>query len=324
MVDPDWRGNRDWWSRVLLAVPGYEPLFREIEAEAGPDAAIAVTGTLRPEGFADYLEYPFFGPRLDRTVFPLVSPDYARRLGLRQPPAWTNERLFEAYRPGYLAIEGRRTGAEALPDGVAGRCFELPLASSRPPVYWQLWRCDDRDPRSRLANGDFSAWTGGRGAFFAGGGGPAMVSIADGWQATASGGGQLVARQLDPPAPGGEPFRLQLQYRTSASGGEGAIVQELPADDALRGTSIVVDARLWADSPGAVVLRVDDGVTTTDATNRGAEPETLRVRHLLGEEATRLRVSLVLGGAARYAEVRVRSVLAIPRPPNGRAQPTGR
>lgn len=93
----------------------------------------------------------------------------------------------------------------------------------------------------------------------------------------------------------------------------------------MRGTSLVVDARLWADSPGSVVLRFDDGVTTTDATNRGAEPETLRVRHLLGEEATRLRVSLVLGGTARDAEVRVRSILAILRPPpSGRGPPTRR
>jgi hypothetical protein len=317
LADPEWRANRDRLSMVLLATPGYEPFFREVEAEAGPDAAIAVTGTRRPEGFADYLEYPFFGPRLARTVVPLVDSGYAERLRFQQPLAWTNERLFEIYRPAFLAIEGRRSGAEVLPDGVAGRCFELPLASIRPPVYWQLWRCDDRDPRNLLANGNFAAWTGGRGAFFAGSPGPVTVSIADGWKATASDGARLVASQLDSPSPGEEPYRLQLQYRAAGGGGgEGAVVQELPADDALRGRLLVVDVRLWADSAGAVVLRVDDGLTGTDATNLSTAPETLRVRHLVGEDATRLRVSLVLGGTGQDTAVRVRSILAIPRPPN--------
>jgi hypothetical protein len=326
LANSDWRTNRDWLSLVLLETPGYEPFFREVEAEAGPDAAIAVTGTLRPEGFADYLEYPFFGPRLARTVVPLVNPGYAERLWLRQPPAWTNERLFETYRPAFLAIEGRRTGTEVLPEGVAGRCFELPLLSARPQVSWRLWRCDDWDLRNRLANGDFAAWTGGRGAFFAGGGGPATVSIADGWQATASGGARLMASRRDPSSSGEEPFPLQLQYRAAggSGGGDGAVLQELAADAVLRGTLLVVDARLWADGPGAVVLRVDDGATTTETSNTGSMPETLRVRHPVGEDVTRLRVSLALGGTGQDAHVRVRSVLAIPRPPDGRAPPPAR
>ena len=300
---------------VLLASLGYEPFFREVEDELGPESAIAVTGTRRREGFADYLEYPFFGPRLARTVVPLVDADYARRTSLRRPLAWTNERLLETYRPAYLAIEGRRTGGEVLPEGVRGRCFELPLVNGKPPVYWQLWRCDDRDARSRLRNGDFSAWSAGRGAFFADSTGPTTVSIADGWTATVSGGAQLVASQLDPPALGQEPFRLWIEYHASEDGGgEGTVVQELPPDDALAGRLLVVDARLWADSAGAVVLRVDDGVTTTDTPNLGAGSETLRVQHQVSEQASRLRVALVAGTAGRDAEVLVRSVLAIPRP----------
>jgi hypothetical protein len=64
---------------------------------------------------------------------------------------------------------------------------------------------------------------------------------------------------------------------------------------------------------GAVVLHVDDGVTTTDVANLGTGAETIRVRHRVGEGATRIRVSLVFGGGDRDAQVRVRSVLAIPR-----------
>jgi 4-amino-4-deoxy-L-arabinose transferase-like glycosyltransferase len=330
LTGADWPAGRDWLSLVLVGTVGYEPLFRAIEDEVGPAAAIAVTGALRPEGFANYLEYPFFGPRLARTVVPLVNPGYAQRLGLRRPPAWTNERMLDAYRPAFLAIE-RRPGAEALPDGVAGRCFELPFATGRRRLarhFWQLWRCDDRDPRNRVPNGDFSAWTGGRGAFFARSDGPTAVSIADGWKAMVSGGARLVASQLDPPAPGEEPFRLQLQYRASerggGAGGEGSVLQELPLDDALRGALLVVDARLRADRPDAVVLRVDDGLTTTAAANLGTDPETLRVRHLIGERATRLRVALVMGrpsdpGGGRETQVLVRSVLAIPHPASSQA-----
>jgi hypothetical protein len=152
-----------------------------------------------------------------------------------------------------------------------------------------------------------------------------MVTIADGWRMAASEGTRLVASQRDPPSPGEEPFLLQLQYRPAeGGGGEGTVRQEMMADDAVRGRLLVVDARLRADSPGAVVLRVDDGVTATETVNVGTEPETLRVRHLVGEDATRLRVSLALGGGRGDTQVRVRSVLAIPRSANRHAAPVAR
>ena len=102
------------------------------------------------------------------------------------------------------------------------------------------------------------------------------------------------------------------------------MIQELPADDALRGTLLVVDARLWADNPGSVVLRVDDGLTMTEAANLSAEPETLRVRHRLDEQATRLRVSLVVGSSGQDVQARARSIMAIPRLPDDRVLPPTR
>jgi hypothetical protein len=75
----------------------------------------------------------------------------------------------------------------------------------------------------------------------------------------------------------------------------------------------LVDARVQADAAGAAVLRVNDGVTTSGASSRTTEPETLRVRHRLDERATRIRIAVGAGHAEQDTAVLVRSVFAIPR-----------
>ena len=314
LARPGWLAERDWLARLMLPIPGYELVFREMELEAGPDTALAVTVAQWPGGYADYTEYQFFGPRLERTVVPLTHPSYLDRFGPRRSLSWTNDDLFARYRPGYLAVAGVRSPADALPPGVAARCYPLPLTYTRPPISWRLLRCDDSDPRNRLVNGDLTGWRGGRGTFFAGSPGPPVVGSADAWQATAAGGARLAVSQLDAPPPDAEPFRMLLRYRPgSGSDGAGALVQEVPLDGLPVGSWVVVDARIWATAAGAVTLRLDDGASTTAATNLSADPETLRVRYQIGAGARVLRVSLVLAGQDGETEVRVRSILAIPR-----------
>lgn len=282
-------------------------LFREMDAELGPAATVGVYGDQEPGRWAIHWEYPFFGPRLDRTILPLVAPAYAQRLGIRRPLPWTNDELVATHRPDFIVVFGRGSGAEELPELLGGPCFELPLEGGRPRSLWELWRCEDRDPRSVLANGDFAAGADATGPVRADQARPAAV--ADGWQARAAGGASLEVAQLEPP-PSGEPFRLRLAYRGGDGGG---IVGTIPVDDRLRGATLVVDARVLTDRPDAALLRVADGVASSSAVNRAAGPETLRVRHRVDERATQIQVALVAAEPARDTQILVRSILAIPR-----------
>ena len=128
----------------LLAFPWPEapPFLRELDRTLGPATAVGVYGAPDLGGQAEHWDYPLFGPRFERTVVPLVDPEYAARIGLRRPLAWSNERLIETFRPTYIAVEGPRTGAEALPTIIPGRCIEVQLEHGKPRVRWELWRCD--------------------------------------------------------------------------------------------------------------------------------------------------------------------------------------
>jgi len=112
------------------------------------------------------------------------------------------------------------------------------------------------------------------------------------------------------PAAGGEPFRLRLDAQ--ATTGPGGIVQTLPIDAGLRGSILIVDARVRADLAGAAILRINDGVGSSAAANQTTEPETLRIRHRLDQRATRIQIALGAGSAEQATIVLVRSVLAIP------------
>ncbi|MBA2451124.1 MAG: glycosyltransferase family 39 protein [Chloroflexi bacterium] len=294
--------------------PMNEAFFREVDDELGPDGAVGVYGALNDVGQKDQWEYLLFGPRLSRTLLPLVAADYPRRRRLRAPPPWTNESLLATYRPTYVVLRSPRPGAEELPDLLPGRCFDIPLAHARPAVEWEVWRCEDRDPRNVVQHADFSAWSLGPGSFRLS---PEMDSVetADGWLAHASGGGSLEVSRLTPetvisPTPsGGESFRIRLDSR---AGGRGGIVQGLPADR-LRGSRLVVDARVWSDRVGAALLWVDDGVKVVRVANRTTWPETLRADHLVDAGAIDLSIGLDASHAAQDAVVLVRVILAIPR-----------
>lgn len=132
---------------VLLA------LFHEIDRELGPDATVGVYVDPGRYGLVPFQEYPLFGPRFTRTLVPLVDADYAERLGLRRPLAWTTERLLDEFRPSYVIVRSGRPGAEQLPHVIPGRCVEVPLRHGKPTVPVELWRCDARDPPARSTGG---------------------------------------------------------------------------------------------------------------------------------------------------------------------------
>ena len=275
---------------LLVEAPEHEAFFREVSQELGANTTIGVYGQLRPGlSLKSQWEYPLFGPRFATTVVPLVTAGYQERLRLRRPPPWTNESVLETYRPTYIVLETRPPG-DTLPGILPERCFELPLRSGKPQLPWELWRCEDHDPRNVLQNGDFRAW-------------PA------GWAGEVSGEGGLTMRQVEPDQ--GEPFALRLDFQTPR-GGEGGIVQELPVDG-LRGSRLAVDVRLLADRPGAALLWVDDGMTMTEVANATTEAETLRLEHPVDPRASTLSIGLDASNAGQSAVVLVRSIRAIPR-----------
>ncbi|MBA2450216.1 MAG: hypothetical protein H0V51_19555 [Chloroflexi bacterium] len=288
--------GRDRLGLMILNFPLLEAFFREVDEELGPTSMVGVFGVpTTSNSWKGQWEYLFFGPRFSRTLLPLVGPGYAERQALRQPPRWSNEDLLAAYRPTFVVLEGLRPGAQALPE-MRDRCFELPLEHAKPTLPWELWRCQDGDPRSVLEHGDFRDWPTGR--------------LPGGWAVEVAGEGRLDVRRLEPAE--GEPFRLRLAYQAGDAQAEAGIVQEV-AVGALRGRTLVVDARVWADQVGAAVLWVDDGVEATEVANATTEAETLRVVHAVHPRASELAVHLDASGAGRDAVVLVRTILAIPR-----------
>jgi hypothetical protein len=273
-----------------------QAFYREIDQELAPEATVAVSS-----GFDEW-DYPFFGSRFRRTLVPLVEANYVERFGLIRPLRWTNESLWARYDPSFLVVFGETGGAQKHPDLVPGRCFQLPLQHGKPAVRWELWRCDDRDPRNLIQNGDFSAWSPNGSA-----------ETPDHWEIVALPGAQLHATRLNlPTAEGQEPFRAGLRYRGAGAGA--GIGQLVAVDDALRGSIVVVDARLQASRVGAALLRVDDGESTTAFANRSTGPETIRLWHRVDPEATDLEIVLVTSEAGQDADVTLRSILAVPRP----------
>ena len=292
---------------AMILSPAHQAFFRAVEAELGPTSTIAVYGDVHPRlGMSDQWEYPFFGPRLTRTVLPLVGAGYVRRMGLRGPPPWSNEDLLASYRPHYVALQADPADSSALPASLPDRCWQVPLRYGRPAVRWQIWRCEDRDPRSLVDNGDFAAWPGDPGPFVAEDGVPPVAAA--GWEAEVNGDGRLQVTRLEPAE--GEPFRLRLEYRGGT--GDAGIAQALPLDG-LRGRILAVDARVRADRPEAALLWVDDGVTQPGAANRTTRPESLRIEHRVDERARALWVGLDASAAGGDAVVEVRTILAIPR-----------
>ena len=305
--------GQDRLGLLLLRKPEDEAFFRELEQEVGPARTIAVSGAQIEGKFGgdERRDYPLFGPRFSRTVVPLAEPDYAVLLGLKHPLAWSNQRLLETFQPEFLAIAGPGSAARRVGEVMLGRCFELPLRRGKPAVRWELWRCEDRDPRSLLRNGDFQDRGRGAGPFEAGSDRDAPES-ADGWSMSASGQSSLRVNRLAPPEGDREPFRLRLEY-VAAPGGTAGIVQSVPLGPELRGSTVVVDARVQASRAGAAALMVDDGRERSRATNRTASPETLRVYHAVDARASSLQIALYASNAGQDAQVSVRSILAIPR-----------
>ncbi|MBA2446976.1 MAG: glycosyltransferase family 39 protein [Chloroflexi bacterium] len=304
--------DRLGWVALNNVLSTEERFFREVEQELGPASTVGVYGDrgLVRGGFKNQLESIFFGGRFSRTLVPLVGADYAERRRLRRPLPQSSEDLLVAYPPAYIAVVSPRPGVEALSRIIPGRCFEVPLVSRKPMVAWELWRCEEQDPRSVLQNGDFRAWSGGPGQFQADDRAP-PAGAADGWAATVADEGRLRVSRLEPDGLGGESFRLGMEYRADQPG-EAGIVQEV-ALDRLRGAVLVVDARLRADEVGAAVLWLDDGVTSFHTVNETTDPETLRVTGRVNERATDLRIGLDASGTGRDATVVVRTILAIPR-----------
>jgi hypothetical protein len=270
--------------------------YREVDQELPPAGTVAVSS-----GFDEW-DYPFFGARFGRTLVPLVEANYADRFGLIRPLRWANESLWSQYDPGYL-VTFQQTDDEQKHPELAGRCFPLTLQNGRPAVRWELWRCDDRDPRNLLQNGDFSAWSR-----------AGLTELPDGWSALTATGAELrLTRQSAPAAEGREPFRARLTAR-GASGAGAGILQVLEVDDVLRGSTVVVDVRLQASRGGAALLILDDGFTVTEFANLGTAPETIRLWHQVDPEATQLEVVLLANPEGQVADIQLRSILAIPRP----------
>jgi hypothetical protein len=129
---------------------------------------------------------------------------------------------------------------------------------------------------------------------------------------SASAGGTLRVSRLSPPGNDREPFRLRMEYR-AAPGGTAGIAQAVPLAPELRGSTLVVDARVQASRSGAAELVVDDGRDRSRVTNRTTNPETLRVYHEVDPRTTSLQIALYASNAGQDAQMAVRSILAIPR-----------
>ena len=304
--------GRDRIGLLLLRKPDEEAFFRELDQEVGTAETLAAYGSELKGKFGgeERRDYPLFGPRFSRTVVPLAEPDDAQEFGLRRPLPWSNDRLLSTYSPSFLAVAGSGSGAKRVGDVMPGRCFDLPLRRAKPAVRWELWRCDDRDPRSRVQNGDFSSWQRGAGPFEGRSGGPA-TETADGWLASAVSGAGFRVSRLVPPAGDQEPFRLSLEYRGPTGGAE--LSQSIPAEADLRELALVVDARVQASRTRAATLIVDDGTHISRMSNRTTDPETLRVTHRIDARATSLRVALAVSSTGQDTRIVVRSILAIPR-----------
>ena len=290
--------GQDRLGLMSLRFPANEAFLREVDQELSPTSTVGVFGALDAgSGQKDQWEYPFFGPRFTRVLVPLVGPGYVERTGLKAPLPWSNEDLLAAYQPSHVVVKGRRSGAEALPQLASSGCFELPLRHAKPTIQWELWRCQDDDPRSVVENGNFQAWP---------------TGLPRGWAAELAGEARLAVTPVESGAED-EPSRLRLEYLAGGDPeGAGGIVQEV-AVGGLRGMVLVADARVRAELEGAAVLWVDDGVAATEVANATTEAETLRVVHRIDPRATELSVHLDASGAGRDAVVLVRTILAIPR-----------
>src|SRR5439155_24505674 len=216
--------KRDRLERMIAyADPKSQAFYREIDQELGPAATVGLATE-----FDDWV-YPFFGPRFSRIVVPLVEPGYSERYGLIRPLSLSNQSLLAGYRPAYVAISGPRSGASKLPDVLPGRCYQLPLRSGRPAVPWELWRCDDHDPRNVVVDSDFAASLLGS-------------STTSGWVI----GGPGWLSPESPSATDGtlEPFRARLA--NSDSSVRASISQEVLVRPDQSGSVFVADARLQA------------------------------------------------------------------------------
>ncbi|MBA2449293.1 MAG: hypothetical protein H0V51_14830, partial [Chloroflexi bacterium] len=313
-------GERDRIGLMTLRYPILQKFFRELEQELGPTSTVGIYGAIDPlSGQGGQWQYPLFGSRFSRTVLPLVPDGYLQRPTFKRPLPWSNETLVNTYPPAYIVVESAHSsGDQELPQLIPGRCFPVPLLHGKPTVRWEVWRCQDWDPRSVLENGDFRAWSepsptsnAQRPTRTGAGGSTVDAGLPIGWEAEVADQASLVVSRLDPdPGPGQEPFRLRLDYRAGRRGGEAGIVQEVPLDG-LHGRVLMVDARVLADRAGAAMLSVDDGETVSDVVNQSSEAETLRVEHTVHPGATELRIRLQASEAGRDAAVLVRTILAI-------------
>jgi 4-amino-4-deoxy-L-arabinose transferase-like glycosyltransferase len=302
--------GQDRLGLMVVNNPLWQEFQREIDGELGPRATVGVYGSVRDPRGSSAWEFPLFGPRFDRWLVPLAEPAHVRLLGLRRPLDLTREGLLAAHPVTHVLVQGPRSGAQTLPSIIPGQCFELPLRYGKPRLPWELWRCDDRDPRSLVQNGDFGAWSETRNEDRGTGNDrTAPQRLPEGWIVAAEGDARIQVQGVEPVAPG-EPFRLRLDAQAATN--RGGIVQTLPIEEGLRGAILIVDARVRADVAGAAILRVNDGVASSAAANQTTEPETLRIRHRLDQRATRIQVALGSGSAEQDTVVLVRSVLAIP------------
>jgi hypothetical protein len=290
---------------LIDAAPLRHALYRELDDELPTRAVVGIaTG--------DW-DYPFFGPRFERTLLPLVDPMYAERHELRRPLGWTNQKLLAAWQPSYVLTEDPLSGPQFLPDVLPGRCVPLPLRYGKPLTLWELWRCEDHDPRSLLANGTFTTWSHGPGPFLLSSAAQAAPGSIDSWHIRLDPGARLQLARLTPPTEAGsEPFQLRIE-----AGGEAAllagIVQTIALDEDDRPRMLVVDARIQASEVNGAVLQVSDRHRSAAAGNVTTAPETLRIWHPLEPGTDEVSVRLLANPAGRQVVILARSIVAVPR-----------